>query len=109
MALPELTPETRHAALVKAAAVRRERAAVLTEFRNGTLTLAALLDRSDRVAGKIPVRRVLEALPGVGKIRAARLLLDLDIAENRRLQGLGPRQRDRLLELSPSHQRPDGP
>lgn len=102
MALPTLTPEARRAALTKAAAIRRERAAVLSEFREGTLTLAALLGRRDRVAGKIPVRQVLEALPGVGKIRAARLLLDLDIAENRRLQGLGPRQRDRLLRLSPS-------
>lgn len=105
MALPTLTPEDRRAALAKAVAARRERAVLLADIKDGSLTLAALFDRGGPVAGKTPVRRVLEALPGVGKVRAARILGQMDIPANRRLKGLGPRQRDRLLELFPPRPR----
>lgn len=46
-------------------------------------------------------RWLLESLPGIGKVRAGQLLADLDISERRRVQGLGARQKERLLELFP--------
>ena len=38
---------------------------------------------------KLKVVSVLESLPGVGKVRARRIMADLDISESRRLRGLG--------------------
>jgi hypothetical protein len=38
-------------------------------------------------------------MPGIGKVRAAQLLNELEISESRRVQGLGTRQKERLPEL----------
>ena len=43
------------------------------------------------------VRWLLEALPGIGPVRAERLMDEIDIAPTRRIQGLGSRQRDALV------------
>jgi ribosomal protein S13 len=48
--------------------------------------------------GKLKVVSMLESLPGVGKVRARRLMVELDISESRRLRGLGDNQRRRLLD-----------
>jgi len=40
-------------------------------------------------------------LPGVGKVRARRLMEELDISESRRLRGLGDNQRKKLLQRFP--------
>ncbi len=74
--LPPLTPARRAEALQKAAAVRRERAEILASLKDGRLTLKDVLDRDDAVIGKAPARRLLEALPGIGKIRASQLMKD---------------------------------
>ncbi|MCX4633370.1 MULTISPECIES: integration host factor, actinobacterial type [unclassified Streptomyces] len=99
--LPTLTPEDRAAALVKAAQARKERAAMLAELKAGRSSVLDILDRSDDIAGRTLVRQVLESLPGVGKVRAGRHLIDLGISDTRRVQGLGQRQRERLIQLFP--------
>jgi hypothetical protein len=45
------------------------------------------------------VSEVLEAMPAYGPVKARSLMEELDIATSRRLRGLGPRQRERLLEI----------
>jgi hypothetical protein len=72
---------------------------VKNRLRMGSLTLAEALGRSDEPAiGKLKVLALLEALPGVGKVKARRLMEEIGIADNRRVQGLGPQQRAALLE-----------
>jgi ribosomal protein S13 len=44
------------------------------------------------------VLTVLESLPGLGKVKARRVLEDVGISETRRVQGLGENQRKKLLE-----------
>lgn len=99
MALPTLTAEARAEALKKAAAVRKERGEVLAQLKDGKVSLKEVLEREDTVVGKVYVRRLLESMPGIGKVRAGQLLNELDISESRRVQGLGARQKERLLEL----------
>ncbi|MFF2941340.1 integration host factor, actinobacterial type [Streptomyces niveus] len=99
MGSANITPSQRAAALEKALSVRRERADLMATLKSGDLTLPALLAREDDVVGKLRVRRLLESLPGIGSIRAGQLLTDLDISEKRRVQGLGAKQRARLLTL----------
>ena len=101
MALPPaLSPEQRSAALEKAAAARRARAELKERLKIGSLTLSELLEESDRdeTVGKTKVLAVLEALPGVGKVKARRAMEEIGIAETRRLRGLGKEQRKSLLE-----------
>ena len=97
---PALTPEQRQAALEKAARVRRERAEVKEKLKLGTLSLEELLAKADgdETVGKMKVVSVLESLPGLGKVKARRLMETVGISESRRLQGLGAKQRAELLK-----------
>lgn len=101
MALPPQTEEARNAALVKAGAARRERAEMKQLLQTGTLTLAEVFDRADNndiIAGT-KVAAVINSIPGVGKVKTIRTLEDLGIADNRRIRGLGSRQKAALLDL----------
>ena len=66
----------------------------------GSTSLKELLDEADRdeVVGKMKVLTLLESLPGVGKVRARRLMEEIGISEIRRVRGLGAQQRDALLK-----------
>ena len=55
--------------------------------------------KDDEVVASTKVFAVLISLPGFGKIKAKRLMESLGIAENRRVRGLGDRQRAKLLEI----------
>jgi hypothetical protein len=97
---PTLTPEQRQAALEKAAAARRARAELKDKLKMGSTSLSELftLAGTDVNAGKMKVLTVLESLPGLGKVKARRVLEDVGISETRRIQGLGDNQRKKLLE-----------
>jgi hypothetical protein len=99
VALPTLTPEQRSAALEKAALARKQRAEVKERLkRSGTSLEAVLKDAdSDEVLGKMKVSAVLEALPGVGRVRANKIMERLDISPTRRVRGLGSKQRAALI------------
>ncbi len=95
---PQLTPEQRAAALEKAAAARAARAEIKARLKMGTMSLAEALDSDDDNVGKLKVVSMLESLPGVGKVKARRVMEEVGIAENRRVQGLGAQQRAALLQ-----------
>ena len=83
MAIPQLSPEERQAALEKAKAARIKRAEVRDDLKSGKLSLEKVL---------------IETLPGYGKAKAEKIMKELQIAESRRLRGLGERQQTALLE-----------
>ena len=100
MALPQLTPEQRTAALEKAAAARRVRAELKERLKKGQTSIKQVLadaEKDDALA-KLKVSALLESLPGVGKVRAAQLMEQFEIAPSRRVRGLGERQRKALLD-----------
>ena len=98
MPLPQLTEEQRRQALEKAAEARRARAELKQKLKAGTLTLAQVLATTDLTAGKMKVSAVLEALPGVGKVRAKKIMETLEISTTRRIRGLGDKQKAALLD-----------
>lgn len=98
MSLPVLTTEQRHAALAKAMLARAERAALLVSMKSGELGLAAVFERDDEIIKRLPVVRLLRALPGVGAAKAQVVMEEIGIAASRRVRGLGPNQRSALLE-----------
>ena len=98
MPLPTLTPEQRQQALEKAAEARRKRAELKAQLKSGNMSLATVLAKdSDETVGKMKVSSVLESLPGVGKVRARKIMERLDISASRRVRGLGAKQKDALL------------
>lgn len=95
---PSLSPEQRAAALAKAAEARTARAELKARLKLGSLSLADALASNDSTVGKLKVVSLLESLPGVGKVKARKIMEDIGIAENRRVQGLGQQQKAALLE-----------
>jgi len=97
---PVLTPEQRAAALAKAAEARTARAELKEKLKMGSVTLAEALAKadSDEVIGKLKVLALLESLPGLGKVKARRVMEEIGISETRRVRGLGPQQRLTLLQ-----------
>jgi S13-like protein len=95
---PQLSPEQRAAALEKAKEARAKRADIKNRLKMGSLTLKEALDSDDTNVGKLKVVSLLESLPGVGKVKARKVMEDVGIADNRRVQGLGTQQRIALLE-----------
>jgi hypothetical protein len=96
--LPPLTPEQRAAALEKAAAARKARAELRDRLKHSGASLDDVLasGETDDVIGKMRVSAVLESMPGVGKVRAQRIMEKLGISPSRRVRGLGAHQRAAL-------------
>ena len=97
---PSLSADQRQAALEKAAAARRIRAEIKERLKMGSLTLSELLTQAsrDEVIGKMKVLAMLESLPGLGKVKARRIMEEVGISDNRTLHGLGEQQRKKLFE-----------
>lgn len=95
---PILTPEQRAAALAKAAEARTARAEIKVKLKQGSLTVADALASSDPNVGKLKVIAMLESLPGLGKVKARKIMEEVGIADNRKIQGLGTQQKKALLE-----------
>jgi S13-like protein len=100
VALPPLTPEQRAAALEKAAQVRRGRAEVKNRLKYSHGSLADVIKdgQENAVVGKMKVSALLEAMPGVGKVRARSIMEEIGISESRRVRGLGTNQIASLLQ-----------
>ena len=100
MPLPSLSPEQRQQALAKAAEARKKRAEAKGKLKNGSMGLTEILREAagDEILGKMKVSAMLEALPGVGKVRAQKVMEELNISPSRRLRGLGGKQKESLKE-----------
>lgn len=96
---PPLSDDQRRAALEKASLARRQRAELKEQLKMGSVTLPELLSKAgdDELVGKMKVLVVLESLPGLGKVKARRMMETVGISETRRIQGLGVKQREALL------------
>ena len=99
MALPNLSDAQRAEALKKAAEARQKRAALRADIKAGKMSFADVMRRADDpIVARMKVSTLLESLPGFGKAKAGKIMTDLGISESRRVQGLGARQREMLME-----------
>lgn len=95
---PNSAPRPALKRLKRQRAARIKRAEVREELKTGKLTVAQVLDmRDDPVVGRMKISTLIETLPGYGKAKAERIMKELQIAESRRIRGIGERQREALL------------
>lgn len=99
MAVPVRSASERDAALAAALEARQERARLREALRERQLSGVDVLENASAnpVWAALRVTWVLEALPGIGPARAARLMDEAGVAASRRVQGLGVRQRSTLI------------
>ncbi len=113
-ALPELTPQERAAAAARGVAARQVRAGVRAGLSTGELSVrdvlrdAQGLDERGRALARMRVVDLLSSVRGIGPVRAGVLMERVGIAANRRLGGLGPRQRDGMVEVLEARRRQPG-
>ncbi len=90
----------RDAALAKAAEIRSVRADVVAAVADGSAALGGVFERSadESMVSDIKILTVLEAVPGVGKVRARRLLEAVGIPESHRIDQLDADRRRSLIE-----------
>jgi hypothetical protein len=99
MTIPSLSPEQRREALAKAQKMRRERAELRAKLKAGEVTLEEVLNETENeVITKMRVSYLLESLPHIGKVTSKKIMEEIGINENRRVQGLGERQKAELLK-----------
>jgi hypothetical protein len=103
MSVPVRSDEQRADALSAALAARRERARLRAALKARDLSPIAVIEGAHErpLWGALRVSWLLESVPGIGVVRAERIMSTLRIAPSRRIQGLGERQRAALVaELS---------
>jgi hypothetical protein len=98
--VPSLTGEQRAQALEKSLTARRARADVKNQQRASPDSLGKVIGQgqTDEMIGRMRVCALLESLPRIGKTRARQLMVEVGIADNRRIRGLGPVQIAQLLQ-----------
>lgn len=99
MGVPVLTASERAAALERAAQARKVRAEIKSDLKSGKRSLNEViaLGKEDDFVGKLKVIALIEAMPGVGKVRAQIVMEKVGIAPSRRIRGLGIHQTRELL------------
>lgn len=95
--VPAITDEQRREALAKAIETRRMHSAIKNAVRDRTKTFEWALSCPD--AKNIRVKQLLMAVPGIGNVKADKMLEAAHVARNRRVKGLGCNQRAALIEL----------
>lgn len=101
MSLKALTQQERSEALLKAAQARAVRAEAKARLKSGETSVAEIIKAGseDPAIARLRVRDLLEALPGVGPVRAAAIMKELGIAASRRVRGLGVHQARALIDF----------
>lgn len=104
MSLPRLSLNEKKRALQKAQQMRSKRKSIRERLKGGKLSLREVLSNAnDEVMGRMRVAYLLASLPRIGKTTAKKIMDEIGIDESRRVQGLGKRQREALLERLSSH------
>jgi len=91
---PTLSAEQRAAALAKAKEARELRAEIKHRLKTGQRNLTSVVAEAETnpIIARMKVRSTLEAMPGIGRVKAAQIMETIGIAPNRRLGGLGANQ-----------------
>jgi len=99
VSVPARTEEQRTAALHAALAARTARARLRLELKDRRLNGVDVIEGAagNPLWAALRVTWLLGCLPGVGEVRAERMLASAGIAPSRRIQGLGSRQRAALI------------
>ncbi len=86
---PKLTVAEREAANAAASAARRARAAVKVALRASETSIFDVINSASPALQRMRVRELLEAVPGIGKLRAEAIMERAKISPTRRIAGLG--------------------
>jgi hypothetical protein len=88
----------RVAALELAERIRTTRETLIEQVRTGAIELRQILDSEDPYIRVVKVVTVIENLPGLGKVKARRILDEVGISANLKIDRLDGNRRAGLLD-----------
>ncbi len=100
MSVPVRSAEQRADALSAAITARQERSRLRAALKAREVSAVEVIEGApaNPLWGGLRVSWLLECVPGIGEVRADRMMTTLQIARSRRVQGLGERQRAALIQ-----------
>ncbi len=95
--VPGRSLDQRREALAHANRVRMQRAVLKADLKRGSVSIEALIGDPPQCLTSAKLVEVLMALPGYGRIKAARLLERCHVSPKKSVGGLTEGQRDALI------------
>ncbi len=95
--VPRRSLDQRREALAQANRVRMQRALLKADLKRGSVSIKTLIGDPPQCLTSAKVVEVLMALPGYGRIKAARLLEHCHVSPKKSVGGLTEGQRDALI------------
>ena len=94
-------PSERRAAVLPLHILRQQMDAVLGQVESGVLGIDAILsqDDLDQASSVLYACKLIEVVPGIGKVKARQLLAQMNISETEQTGNLTMSQRNTLAQL----------
>lgn len=107
--IPHRSNAERAEALAVARKVRTERGEAMKKLKSGELSASAVLERSsDNLFAKIKVKSFLMSVPSIGNKKAELIMSEMRLDPEKRIGGLGAKQKQIILELIEKYERSKG-
>jgi hypothetical protein len=94
-------PSERHAAVLPLQLLRQQMDAVLGQIESGVLNIDSilLLNNIDEASSVLYACKLIEVVPGIGKVKARHLLAQMNVSETEQTGNLTVDQRNKLAKL----------
>ena len=94
-------PSERQAAVLPLHLLRQQMDAVLGQVESGALAIDSILSQSDldEASSVLYACKLIEVVPGIGKVKARQLLARMNISETEQTGNLSVDQRNKLAQL----------
>jgi hypothetical protein len=94
-------PSERQAAVLPLHLLRQQMDAVLVQVESGSLNIDAILlqDELDEASSVLYACKLIEVVPGIGKVKARHLLARMNVSETEQTGNLSVDQRSKLARL----------
>ena len=94
-------PSERHAAVLPLQLLRQQMDAVLGQIESGSLNIDSilLLNNIDEASSVLYACKLIEVVPGIGKVKARHLLAQMNVSETEQTGNLTVDQRNKLAKL----------
>ena len=94
-------PSERQAAVLPLHLLRQQMDAVLGQVESGALAIDSILSQSDldEASSVLYACKLIEVVPGIGKVKARQLLAQMNISETEQTGNLTIDQRNKLVQL----------
>ena len=94
-------PSDRHAAVLPLQLLRQQMDAVLGQIGSGVLNIDSILlqNNIDEASSVLYACKLIEVVPGIGKVKARHLLAQMNVSETEQTGNLTVDQRNKLAKL----------